>query len=96
MAQTLKEIADEISGLLAAAERSGREKHGMFHAGSCRAGSYVWVWWRTYQPHAALRREEALEYLQWLKEGHVTFVWEFRRERVKRIVEGGSDVHGKI
>lgn len=77
----LKDIAKEIDGFLKKFEAdpkinidrspTGNGLHDYYNAGASAGGRFVYIYYVSYQYRSNLTKEEAIEYLEWLKAGNV-------------------------
>ena len=69
----LKEIAAEINEYLKKFESDSEPTFATLYYNSfaVSAGRYVQIIYVSYQGHSSLTKQEALEYLEWLREGNV-------------------------
>lgn len=83
----LEEIASRINAHLRRLERDPEwnkpspvyKTRNLYHSGAMRAGSYVQVWYVSYQGTFSWRKAEALAYLEWLDKGNKGLHWEMRK-----------------
>ena len=70
----LKEIAAEITKYLKSFEAENNDKtfaSMYYNSFATNAGRYVQIIYVSYQGYSSLTKQEALEYLEWLREGNV-------------------------
>lgn len=64
--------------------RSDGSKDTLFYNAGCYAsGSHIMIWEISYQIKSSLKKEEALEFLEWLEAGNTGTIHKFKNSKGK-------------